>query len=59
MTSNKKNWIPFDDQVSYKHSLIMHKVRNTFVPAYLKTFTPLIFIHDHNTRCAARGGLYV
>ena len=55
----KMNWMPFQDRVSYKRCLMMYKVKNNLVPSYMQTFTPVTAVHDHNTRSAARGDLYV
>ncbi len=52
------NWIPFQDRASYKCCLIF-KVKNNLVPSDMQTFTPVSVVHDHNTRPAARGDIYV
>ncbi len=35
------------------------KVKNNLVPNYMQTFTPVLVVHDHNTRSAASGEFYV
>ncbi len=55
----RMNLMPFQDRESYKRCLMMFKVKNNIVPRYMQTFTPVSVVHDHNTRSAARGDLYV
>ncbi len=48
-----------EQQVSNKCCLMMFKVKNNLVPSYMQTFTSVSLVHDHNTRSASRGDLYV
>ncbi len=52
------NRMPFQDRVSYTCCLMMFKVKNNLVPSYIQTITPVLVVHDHNTRSAA-GDFYV
>ncbi len=55
----RMNWMPFQDRVSYKHCLMLFKVKNKLVPRYMQTITPVSVVHDHNTRSSARVDIYV
>ncbi len=37
---------------------MIYKVNTNLVPQYLQSVTPVISVHTHNTRPAARGALY-
>ncbi len=52
-------WMPFQDRVTYICCFMIFKVKNNLVPCYMQTFTTVSVVHDHNTRSAARGDLYM
>jgi hypothetical protein len=52
----RMRWMPFNERVTFKRCILMYKVMNDMVPAYLQCFRPVS--HRHNTRSSARGQLY-
>ena len=53
----KMKWMPFDDRISYKRSLMMYKVVHKITPAYLHNFLPASNIHDYRTRFSKKGNV--
>ena len=54
---HRLKWMPFEERVNFKRSVLMYKCINGLTPDYLQNFRYLSHQHFYNTRAAARNNL--